>query len=116
PAAAASVAEAKEQPLGVPDTEGVRAGEARRIVSASSDASTSAFHLGVGLAGGLMIVGGLVSAAWIRDPKRRDGGEAAPDADLGDGSPPADAPAPGAEQPAPEAVRQTTTAPNAATN
>ena len=71
PAAAGAVAEAKEQPLGVPKTEGVRAGEARRIVSASSDASTSAFHLGAGLAGGLMILGGIVSAVGIRDPKRR---------------------------------------------
>jgi hypothetical protein len=71
PAAAASVAEAKEQPLGVPDTEGVRAGEARRIVSASSDASTSAFHLGALLAGVLMILGGAASAAGIRNPERR---------------------------------------------
>ncbi|HWH19445.1 MAG TPA: MFS transporter, partial [Solirubrobacterales bacterium] len=75
PAATASVAEAKEQPLGVPDTEGVRAGEARRIVSASSDASTSAFHLGALLAGTLMILGGAASAAGIRNPKRRVGSE-----------------------------------------
>ena len=40
----------------------------------SSDASTSAFHLGAGLAGALMIVGGLVSAVGIRDPKRRAAG------------------------------------------
>jgi hypothetical protein len=71
PAATAAVAEAKEQPLGVPDTEGVRAGEARRIVSASSEASTSAFHLGALLAGTLMILGGVASAAGIRNPKRR---------------------------------------------
>jgi EmrB/QacA subfamily drug resistance transporter len=73
PAAAEAVAEAKEQPLGVPKTERVRAGEARRIVSASSDASTSAFHLGAGLGGALMIIGGIVSAVGIRDPKRRSG-------------------------------------------
>ena len=46
-----AVAEAKEQPLGVPKTEEVGPREARRIVAASSDASTSAFHLGVLLAG-----------------------------------------------------------------
>jgi EmrB/QacA subfamily drug resistance transporter len=110
PAAAGAVAEAKEQPLGVPDTEGVRAGEARRIVSASSDASTSAFHLGAGLGGALMILGGLVSAVGIRDPKRRKGsGEEPADAELGDRSPPAD-------EPAPATARQATTASNAATN
>jgi hypothetical protein len=109
PAAAASVAEAKEQPLGVPKTEGVRAGEARRIVSASSDASTSAFHLGALLAGTLMILGGAASAAGIRNPKRRPGGEERADADVDDRSPPPEAPVPAA-------VRRTTTAPNAATN
>jgi hypothetical protein len=85
PAAAGAVAEAKEQPLGVPKTEGVRAGEARRIVSASSDASTSAFHLGAGLGGALMILGGIVSAVGIRDPKRRSGStpEAGEDPEAG---------------------------------
>jgi EmrB/QacA subfamily drug resistance transporter len=89
PAAAGAVAEAKEQPLGVPKTEGVRAGEARRIVSASSDASTSAFHLGAGLGGALMILGGLVSAVGIRDPKRRRGGPDDGDEPPG-GEPPAE--------------------------
>jgi EmrB/QacA subfamily drug resistance transporter len=79
PAAANAVVEAKEQPLGVPKTAGVRAGEATRIVSASSDASTSAFHLGVGLAGGLMILGGIASAVGIRNTRRpepEDAGDA----------------------------------------
>jgi hypothetical protein len=67
----------------------VRAGEARRIVSASSDASTSAFHLGAGLGGALMIVGGLVSAVGIRDPKRRRGGPDDGDEPPG-GEPPAE--------------------------
>jgi EmrB/QacA subfamily drug resistance transporter len=124
PAAAASVAEAKEQPLGVPDTQGVRTGEARRIVSVSSDASTSAFHLGAGLAGALMILGGAASAAGIRNPKRRGGGEEATDDDVGDRSPPAEPPVPAADgdgsaaprAPKPGAVPQGAGAPNAATN
>jgi len=112
-AAAGAVAEAKEQPLGVPKTEGVRAGEARRIVSASSDASTSAFHLGAGLAGALMIIGGVVSAVGIRDPKRRKGaGERLTDDEEGadcDGSSTPRAPGTGA-------VPEGAGAPNAATN
>jgi EmrB/QacA subfamily drug resistance transporter len=71
-AATAAVEEAKEQPLGVPDTSEVPRPEARVIVAAASDASTSAFHLGAGLGGALMILGGVVSAVGIRDPKRRD--------------------------------------------
>jgi hypothetical protein len=70
-AAKAAVEEAKEQPLGVPDTSEVPRPEARVIVAAASDASTSAFHLGALLAGVLMILGGAASAAGIRNPKRR---------------------------------------------
>ena len=70
PAATGAVAEAKEQPLGVPDTEEVRPREASRIVAASSDASTSAFHLGAALAGALMIIGGIVAGVGIRNPRR----------------------------------------------
>ncbi|HVW46913.1 MAG TPA: MFS transporter, partial [Solirubrobacterales bacterium] len=80
PAAAAAVAEAKEQPLGVPDTEGVRPAEARRIVGASSAASTSAFHLGALLAGALMILGGVVSGVGIVDPRRAGPVAGGPDA------------------------------------
>jgi EmrB/QacA subfamily drug resistance transporter len=106
----AAVAEAKEQPLGVPDTSKLTPIARKGLVAAASDASTSAFHLGAGLGGALMIIGGLVSAVGIRDPKRRKGGhEEAGDADAGDRSPPAD-------EPVPAVARPTATAPNAATN
>ncbi|MGH2937762.1 MAG: MFS transporter [Solirubrobacterales bacterium] len=72
PAATSAVAEAKEQPLGVPDVEEVDAIEAPRIVAASADASTSALHLGALLAGSLMILGGIASGIGIRNPRRRD--------------------------------------------
>jgi EmrB/QacA subfamily drug resistance transporter len=72
PAATSAVAEAKEQPLGVPDGDEVDAVEGPRIVAASSDASTSSFHLGALLAGSLMIIGGIASAIGIRNPRRRD--------------------------------------------
>ena len=34
-------------------------------------ASTSAFHLGIGIAGVLMILGGVVAGAGIENPRRR---------------------------------------------
>jgi hypothetical protein len=86
PVAASAVEEAKEQPLGVPDVDEVGAVEAPRIVSASSDASTSAFHLGALLAGSLMILGGIASGVGIRNPRRRhpgpEGAEPAEKLDL----------------------------------
>jgi EmrB/QacA subfamily drug resistance transporter len=86
--AAKAVEEAKEQPLGVPDTEKVPPSEARLIVEASADASTSAFHLGALLAGTLMILGGIAAGIGIENPRRaarEAGGDAAPA-----GSPPGD--------------------------
>jgi MFS family permease len=70
PAAESAVEEAKEQPLGVPDTGEVGPAEAPRIVAASTEASTSAFHLGALLAGCLMILGGIVSGVGIHDRPR----------------------------------------------
>jgi EmrB/QacA subfamily drug resistance transporter len=69
---AAAVAEAKEQPLGVPDTSGLSRGRSQAIVAASTTASTSAFHLGALLAGSLMILGGIASGIGIRNPRRPD--------------------------------------------
>lgn len=77
-----SVGDAKAQPLGVPKTAGLGPAEAVRLRAASVSASTSAFHLGVGLAGLLMIVGGVASGFGIVDPpRRREGSRGAPDGD-----------------------------------
>ena len=79
PAATSAVAEATEQPLGVPDTEAVGPLEGPRIAAAATAASTAAFHLGALLAGLLMILGGIASAVGIRNPRRGDpvgGGDA----------------------------------------
>jgi hypothetical protein len=73
PAARSTVVEAKEQPLGVPDTSDLRPAEAPRIVAASADASTAALHLGALLSGILMILGGIVAAIGIENPRRRGG-------------------------------------------
>ncbi|HEX3173483.1 MAG TPA: MFS transporter [Solirubrobacterales bacterium] len=71
PRAAAAVSEAKEQPLAVPAARRLPPGEAARVRSAAADASTSAFHLGVLIAGLLMIAGGIFAGIGIENPKRR---------------------------------------------
>jgi MFS family permease len=70
--AAAAVSEAKEKPLAVPTTEGLPAAEAERVQAAADDASTSSFHLGIAIAGLLMIGGGIVAGFGIENPRRRE--------------------------------------------
>ncbi len=69
--AASAVSKAKEKPLAVPETGGLSPAEAREVETAAADASTSSFHLGVGIAGLLMIAGGIVAGLGIENPKRR---------------------------------------------
>jgi EmrB/QacA subfamily drug resistance transporter len=57
---------------------GVPKAEQDRIEPAVDDASVAGFHLGMGIGGGLMIAGGLVSAVGIQDPRRRRKPEPAP--------------------------------------
>jgi EmrB/QacA subfamily drug resistance transporter len=71
PAASGIVTDAKAQPLAVPDVERLPAAEARRVETASIDASTSAFHLGILIASLLMIAGGIAAGVGIEDPKPR---------------------------------------------
>jgi EmrB/QacA subfamily drug resistance transporter len=94
-AGAEAVEEAKEQPLGVPETGRLGSSEATRVEAASVDASTSAFHLGIVIAGILMVIGGIVSGLWIENPRHRvesvptrgaaAAGECGHDADGGEG-------------------------------
>jgi len=63
----AAVAEAKEKPLGAPSTAGARRAP---VAEAITEASEAGFHLGMGIAGGLMILGGLLAAVGIRNPER----------------------------------------------
>ena len=70
-AAAKAVDKAKEKPLAVPEPENVSGAEADRVVQAAEDASTSSFRLGIGIAGILMILGGIVAGLGIENPKRK---------------------------------------------
>ncbi len=65
------VTDAKEQPLAVPDTEDLPPAEADRVATASAEASTSAFHLGILIAGLLMILGGIAAGLGVENPKRK---------------------------------------------
>ncbi len=71
PPAEQAISEAKKQPLAVPAARRLPPPAAATVRSASADASTSAFHLGVLIAGLLMIAGGIVSGLGIENPRRR---------------------------------------------
>jgi len=71
PAAANAVERVKEKPLSVPATRRLPPGPSRRVREASATASADAFHLGVGIAGLLMIAGGAVAGFGIVNPERR---------------------------------------------
>jgi EmrB/QacA subfamily drug resistance transporter len=71
PAAAAAVERAKEEPLSVPATRGLPPAPSARVREAAADAATSGFHLGIAIAGLLMIAGGIVAGFGIVNPERR---------------------------------------------
>jgi EmrB/QacA subfamily drug resistance transporter len=71
PVAERTITDAKAQPLAVPGTNSLPPAQATRIEAASADASTSAFHLGIAIAGLLMIAGGIVSGFGIENPRRK---------------------------------------------
>jgi hypothetical protein len=65
-----AVAQAKRLTLGRPSVAGVPAREASAIVVASNQSSLESFRLGIGVAGTLVIIGGMVGVAGIRNPRR----------------------------------------------
>jgi EmrB/QacA subfamily drug resistance transporter len=70
PAAQRSVADAADRTLTRADTAGLPAGEARTVASAVEDASAEAFHTAIGIATGLVALGGLLGLAGIVNPRR----------------------------------------------
>jgi EmrB/QacA subfamily drug resistance transporter len=79
PAAQREVEDARAAGLAGTDVpKGVPKAEQARIEPAVDDASVSGFHLGMGIGGGLMIVGGLIAGVGIVDLKRHRKPEPAP--------------------------------------
>jgi EmrB/QacA subfamily drug resistance transporter len=78
--ARSAVAEAKRLPLGRPDVHAVPAGQARAIAGAAEAASLHSFHVGMGIAGVLLAIGGLVGAFGVTN---RRGPVAAKDCSSG---------------------------------
>jgi len=70
PKAQDAVADARRKPLGAARTGGLPDADATAIDAAVTSASERGFHLGMGLAGGLMIAGGIVAGIGIRNPRR----------------------------------------------
>jgi len=66
------VADAKTNPLAVPDTRELPAADADRVQSATADAAESGFALAMLVGGGLMIAGGVIAGVGIQNPRRRD--------------------------------------------
>jgi EmrB/QacA subfamily drug resistance transporter len=68
--AQAAVAQAKRTALGRPSVAGLAPAQARAIDRAADEASLESFRVGIGLAGGLVLVGGLIGAVGIENPRR----------------------------------------------
>jgi EmrB/QacA subfamily drug resistance transporter len=68
PAERAIVADAKSRPIAGSKGQELDRATQRRLGPAIDDAALAGFHLGAGIAGALMILGGLISAAGVRNP------------------------------------------------
>jgi hypothetical protein len=86
PRGQAAVTEAKQLTLGRPSVAGVPPREAVAITVASADSSLTAFRVGIGVASALVVIGGLIGAVGIRNPRRVVKAEQCPGGQLA-GSP-----------------------------
>ena len=71
PAASAAVDDAKARPLTTSAASDAPPPERPLLRDTFEEASVSAFRTGIGLSGGLVIAGGLISAVGIRNPRRK---------------------------------------------
>ena len=65
-----AAAQAKQLTLGRPSVAGLPPHEAAAITVASGQSSLQAFRVGIGVASALVIIGGLIGTAGIRNPRR----------------------------------------------
>jgi hypothetical protein len=71
PGAQSAVAEAKTRTLTTSVPDSARGRERDTLHDAFADASVTAFRVGIGIAGGLVVLGGIVSAFGIQNPRRK---------------------------------------------
>jgi EmrB/QacA subfamily drug resistance transporter len=67
---AAVVEEAKAQPLASGNVDGLPGDEGKALAADITGSSTSAFHVGIGIGTGLMVLGGLIALLGVRNPER----------------------------------------------
>ena len=67
----ATVEDAKRQPLATSVADDAPPAQRPRVREAIEDASVSALHVGMGVSGALVVAGGVVSLAGIRNPRRK---------------------------------------------
>ena len=70
PGAQQEIAKAKDNPLQRPDTAGLPPAQAAEVESATAAGAEDGFDLAMMVAGGLMIVGGVVAGIFLRNPSR----------------------------------------------
>jgi EmrB/QacA subfamily drug resistance transporter len=70
PQADNAISKAKDNPLQPPSTNGVPPAQATEVKSATVAGAEDGFHLAMMVAGTLMIVGGVVAGAFLRNPPR----------------------------------------------
>jgi EmrB/QacA subfamily drug resistance transporter len=84
PQAERAIEQAKDMSLGTPDTADLAPDEAAMVDAAANDASEQAFQLGVGAAGMLMVVGGVIAGIGLRNPERETAYQAPAGASAGE--------------------------------
>ncbi len=87
PPAQVAVAQAKRTALGHPSVVGLPPRQARAITRAADEASLESFRVGIGIAGCLVLLGGLIGAVGIENPRRAVSAEECPGGQLVGASP-----------------------------
>ena len=70
PAGKAALRHARDTPLAPPVTSGLGAGDRRVVVREVNDSSVRGFHMGMGIGAALVLLGGVLGAIGIRNPRR----------------------------------------------